>query len=95
MEVYGKTFTGLGPKGMVLNSVKTKVMLVTANQKRLRLQNTNLKLQYTDETLKIISNDKTLGVYVDNNLSWSDHHWVVFFIFIQILKETSAFKYMY
>ena len=58
--------------GMVLNSVKTKVMLVTTNQKRLRLQNTNLNLQYMDETLKMISSDKILGVYVDNNLSWSD-----------------------
>ena len=59
--------------GMVLNSVKTKVMLVTTNQKRLRLQNTNLNLQYMDETLKMISSDKILGVRVDNNLSWSDH----------------------
>ena len=59
--------------GMVLNSVKTKVMLVTTNQKRLRLQNTNLNLQYMDETLKMISSDKILGVCVDNNLNWSDH----------------------
>ena len=58
---------------MILNSVKTKVMLVTTKQKRLRLQNTNLNLQYMDETLKMISSDKILGVYVDNNLSWSDH----------------------
>ena len=35
--------------GMVLNSVKTRVMLVTTNQKRLRLQNTNLNLQYMDD----------------------------------------------
>ena len=60
-------------KTMVLNSVKTKVMLVTNNQKRLRLHNTNLNLQYMDETLKIISSDKILGAYIDNNLSWSDH----------------------
>ena len=59
--------------GMVLNSAKTKVMLVTTNQKRLRLQNTNLNLQYMDETLKMISSDKILGVFVDNNVSWSNH----------------------
>ena len=58
---------------MVLNSAKTKVMLVTTNQKRLRLQNTNLNLQYMDETLKMISSDKILGVFVDNNANWSDH----------------------
>ena len=59
--------------GMVLNSAKTKVMLVTTDQKRLRLQNTNLNLQYMDETLKMILSDKILGVFVDNNVSWSDH----------------------
>ena len=60
--------------GMVVNSAKTKVMLVTTNQKRLRLQNTNLNLQYMDETLKMISGDKILGVFVDNNVSWSNRH---------------------
>ena len=59
--------------GMLLNSVKTKIMLVTTNQKRLRLQNTNLNIQYMDETLKMISSDKILGAYIDNNLSLSDH----------------------
>lgn len=59
--------------GMVLNSAKTKVMLITTNQKRQRLDNTNLNLLYMDEALKMISNDKILGVFVDNNLQWSDH----------------------
>ena len=58
---------------MVLNSAKTKVMLVTTSQKQQRLHNTNLNLQYIDETLKMISNDKILGVFVDNNLMCSDH----------------------
>ena len=57
--------------GMVLNSMKNKVMLVTTNQKRLRLQNTNLNVQYMDEMLKMISSDKILGVYVDNNLTYN------------------------
>ena len=43
--------------GMILNSVRTKVMLVTTNQKRLRLKNTNLNLLYMDEKLKMISSD--------------------------------------
>ena len=37
--------------GMVLNSSKTKVMLVTTSQKQQRLHNTNLTLQSIDETL--------------------------------------------
>ena len=59
--------------GMVLNSAKTKVMLITTCQKRQRLASSNLHLKYSDESLKMISNDKILGVFVDNNLIWSDH----------------------
>ena len=56
---------------MILNSTKTKVMLLTTNQKRQRLVNDNLK--FDNETLDTVSNDKILGVFVDNNLTWSDH----------------------
>ena len=59
--------------GMVLNSAKTEVMLITTNQKRQRMHNANLNLQYIGETLNMISSDKTLAVFVDNNLIWSDH----------------------
>ena len=59
--------------GMILNSSKTKVMLVTTNQKRQRLHNENLDLKFNNEPLNMISNDKILGIYVDNNLNWSDH----------------------
>ena len=38
--------------GMVLNSAKTKVMLVTTNQKRQRLHNETLNLKFNDESLK-------------------------------------------
>ena len=59
--------------GMILNSSKTKVMLVTTNQKRQRLTNDNLDLKFNNESLNMISHDKILGVYVDSNLTWSDH----------------------
>ena len=59
--------------GMILNSSKTKVMLVTSNQKRQRLPNDNLDLKFNNESLNMISNDKILGVFVDNNLTWSHH----------------------
>ena len=58
---------------MILNSSKTKVMLVRTNQKQQRLSNDNLDLKFNNETLDMISNDKILGVFVDNNLTWSDH----------------------
>ena len=58
---------------MLLNSNKTKVMLVTTNQKRQRLNSPRLQLHYMDESLNMTSSDKILGVFVDNNLMWSDH----------------------
>ena len=65
--------SGVKNNGTVLNSTKTKVMLITTNQKRQRLPSASLNLKYMDETLKMISNDKILGIFVDNNLLWSDH----------------------
>ena len=59
--------------GMIHNSSKAKVLLVTTNQKRQRLQNENLDLKFNNKSLNMISNDKILGIYVDNNLNWSDH----------------------
>ena len=59
--------------GMLLNSSKTKIMLVTTNQKRQRLDKEILDLKFNEESLNKISNDKILGVLVDQNLTWSDH----------------------
>ena len=59
--------------GIILNSSKTKVMLVTTNQKRQKLINDNLALKFNNESLHTISGDKILGVFVDNNLTWSIH----------------------
>ena len=59
--------------GMKLNSAKTKVMLVTSSQKRQRLTNDNLDLMFNNESLNMIPNDKILGLFVDNNLTWSEH----------------------
>ena len=44
--------------GMVLNSAKTKVMLITTCQKQQRLPSINLNLNYREESLKMVSNDK-------------------------------------
>ena len=59
--------------GMVLNSAKTKVMLIATRQKRQKLNTSHLDLQYMDETLKMISSDKILGIFVDDSLTWSHH----------------------
>ena len=59
--------------GMVLNTAKTKVMLITTKQKRIHINIEELSLKYDNERLNVISGDKILGVYVDNNLTFSGH----------------------
>ena len=59
--------------GMVINSSKTKVMLVTTSQKKSKFNDDTLHLTYKDVNLQMISYDKILGVFVDNNLIWSYH----------------------
>ena len=58
---------------MVLNREKTKIMLITTKQRRIHLNIEELSLNYNDEQLNIISGDKILDVYVDNNLAFSGH----------------------
>ena len=59
--------------GMLLNSAKTKVMLVTTNQKRKRINTDKLNLIYNDEPLSMTTSDKILGVCVDTNLNSTEH----------------------
>ena len=72
--------------GMLLNSSKTKIMLITTNQKRQRLDKEILDLNFNEESLNMISNDKILGVTVDQDLTWSDH--------IRNLSQKDYFKYL-
>ena len=63
----------------VLNTLKTKVMLITSRQKRNKLQEDTLSLtrgfrNYNDRDIKMTTSDKILGVYVNQNLSWNDHY---------------------
>ena len=58
---------------MLLNTDKTKVMLITTSQKRLHLHDYILNLTYKSDTLKNVNNDKVLGVLIDNNLTWLIH----------------------
>ena len=58
---------------MIINSAKTKVMLVGTIKKRQRLNKETLDLNFSNDHLSMITNDKILGVFVDNNLTWSEH----------------------
>ena len=59
--------------GMVINTGKTKLMLITTHQKRAAMNTDILFLNLNNQNLNTIKNDKILGVVVDNNLSWSSH----------------------
>ena len=59
--------------GMVINTTKTKVTLITTHQKRASLINGQLSLQLNDNELNMITNDKVLGIIIDHNLTWSQH----------------------
>ena len=48
-------------------------MLITTRQKRLHISTEDMTLTYNDETLHNISDDKILGVQVDDHLLFSNH----------------------
>ena len=56
--------------GMVINTEKTKIMLITSRQKRQNLQKSVLSLTYNDIDIRMTACDKILGIYVDENLLW-------------------------
>ncbi len=59
--------------GMLLNTDKTKVMLITSRQKRSSMLNKELELQYDNIDLHMIKGDRILGIHVDENLQWNTH----------------------
>ena len=56
---------------MLLNTDKTKMMLITPSYKRLHLHDYVFNLTYNSDILKNVNNDKVLGVLIDNYLIWS------------------------
>ena len=57
----------------VINTAKTKLMLITAHQRRTILNTNDLILSFNNENLNTVDKDKILGVIIDNNLSWTSH----------------------
>ena len=72
--------------GMLLNTDKTKVMLITTRQKRLHINENILSLSYNDVELQITTGDKILGVNIDENLIWNNHY--------QFVCKKSIFLYL-
>lgn len=59
--------------GMLLNTDKTKVMFLTSRQKRATLSDKGLTLIYDGVNLELSSNEKVLGINIDENLIWNTH----------------------
>ena len=59
--------------GMVINTTKTKVMLITTKQRKSHLENNVFSLTYENDDLSSTSNEKILGVHVDDTLDWTFH----------------------
>ena len=56
---------------MLLNTDKTKMILITTSYKRIHLHDYVFNLTYNSDFLKNVNNDKVLGVLIDNYLIWS------------------------
>ena len=56
---------------MLLNTDKTKLMLITSRQKRATMENSSLFLKYNDLDQKLTNADKILGVHINENLTWN------------------------
>ena len=61
--------------GMLLNTDKTKLMLSTTRQKRVRLDENlfTLTYMYNDIILQLTTGDKILGMNAEQNLLWNNH----------------------
>ena len=69
--------------GMLLNTDKTKVMLLTSRQKRTTFTGKVLSLNFNNVKLQLSNNEKVLGVYTDENFIWNTH-------FTYVTKKVSS-----
>ena len=72
---------------MLLNTEKTKVMLITTRQKRSTLDVSLLSLSYYEIDMQLTTGDKVLGVYIDENFQWDNH-------FKYICKKVSSYIWL-
>ena len=71
---------------MVINTAKTKCMLITTKQRRHHLRNNQLAITLNDQQLQ---QHKVIGVDVDENLQWREH---VTGIFKKVSKNLALFR---
>ena len=73
--------------GMVLNTEKTNVMLITSRQRRSNSQNPNLSLRYNEIDIKMTTVNKILGVQFDETLLWNNQ-------LLHVSKKVSSYLWL-
>ena len=58
---------------MIINTDKTKCMLMGTHQKKSKLENVNFHLQLSGHTLENVEMHKLLGIHIDHNLQYTCH----------------------
>ena len=71
-KALDSVYTWCLENGMLINTEKTNLMLIASRQKRNSLIDSDLKITFNDIDLKISSDEKILGVHVDQNV-WNNH----------------------
>ena len=74
---------------MVINTAKTKCMLITTKQRRHYLRNNQLAITLNDQQLQQVKQHKVIGVDVDENLQWREH---VTGVFKKVSKTLALFR---
>ena len=73
--------------GMVLNTEKTLVMLITSRQRNSNLQSPNLSLRYNEMDIKMTTVSKILDVQADENLLWNNQ-------LLHVSKKVSSYLWL-
>ena len=58
---------------MVINTAKTKCMLITTEQRRHHLRNNQLAITLNNRELQQVKQHKVIGVVVEEKLQWCGH----------------------
>ena len=64
--------TWLSANKLTLNLTKTEILVITSRQRRVYLSD-NPSLKIDNFPIEQVSSTKSLGVHIDENLSWNTH----------------------
>ena len=69
---YATLASYMGNNRLKLNDDKTHLLIMTTKQKQ-RLVNINVKINTPTEEIKPIKSEKLLGIYIQDDLKWTDY----------------------